>query len=448
VTAEVIVMNMQAVAMAADSAVTIGTVGEQQKIFNSANKLFMLSIYHPVGVMIYNNATLMGVPWETLIGIYRRELGNRSFQCVLDYANHFFEFLQAENPRLFPEEGQELVFNRAVRSYFEQIKSRIDERVREQLTGTDSLEDEASMTSVSRIVATVIQEHYDQWHGTQLCENLDEDFRQEVKRRYDALLVEAINNVFEQQPVTESSVNQLKEIAASIVCSREYKLPSYTGIVFAGFGDEQLFPACLAYNVDAFLAGRLIYHQNVEGCHTSTLETPAAVQAFAQQDVVTTFVEGVHPYYRDAFHSLVTHVLVQQYPAAIAGIPSIPEMERASVIERLGEIGSRIAAQFRDTMNEYLRRNYMTHLIQAVMVMPKDELAALAQALVNITSVKRKVSMEAETVGGPVDVAVISKKDGFIWISRKHYFDADHNPHFFRNYYRSNQTSGGADERE
>jgi len=44
--------------------------------------------------------------------------------------------------------------------------------------------------------------------------------------------------------------------------------------------------------------------------------------------------------------------------------------------------------------------------------------------------------MEAETVGGPIDVAVISKGDGFIWINRKHYFARELNPPFFANYYR------------
>ena len=42
--------------------------------------------------------------------------------------------------------------------------------------------------------------------------------------------------------------------------------------------------------------------------------------------------------------------------------------------------------------------------------------------------------MEMETVGGPIDVAVISKGDGFIWIKRKHYFNKDLNPQFFKNY--------------
>jgi hypothetical protein len=45
------------------------------------------------------------------------------------------------------------------------------------------------------------------------------------------------------------------------------------------------------------------------------------------------------------------------------------------------------------------------------------------------------MSLDAETVGGPIDVAVISKGDGFVWIKRKHYFKAELNHQFFKNYY-------------
>ena len=62
----------------------------------------------------------------------------------------------------------------------------------------------------------------------------------------------------------------------------------------------------------------------------------------------------------------------------------------------------------------------------------------MAEALVNLTSVKRKVSLEEETVAGPIDVAVISKNDGFIWIKRKHYFEAALNPQFFVRFRKEN----------
>lgn len=43
----------------------------------------------------------------------------------------------------------------------------------------------------------------------------------------------------------------------------------------------------------------------------------------------------------------------------------------------------------------------------------------MAEALLSITSLKRKMSISLETVGGPIDVAVITKGDGFIWVKRK-----------------------------
>lgn len=45
------------------------------------------------------------------------------------------------------------------------------------------------------------------------------------------------------------------------------------------------------------------------------------------------------------------------------------------------------------------------------------------------------VTLGQETVGGPVDVAVISKGDGFIWMRRKHYFSAALNPQFFSDHF-------------
>ena len=71
-----------------------------------------------------------------------------------------------------------------------------------------------------------------------------------------------------------------------------------------------------------------------------------------------------------------------------------------------------------------------------VTVLPKDELVAMAEALVNLTAFKRRITESRETVGGPIDVAVISKGDGFIWVKRKHYFPPELNQHFFANYFR------------
>ena len=68
--------------------------------------------------------------------------------------------------------------------------------------------------------------------------------------------------------------------------------------------------------------------------------------------------------------------------------------------------------------------------MEVVQNLPKEKLGGMAEAMVNLTSLKRRVSLDQETVGGPVDIAIISKGDGFVWIKRKHYFDAALNPSY------------------
>ena len=125
-------MNKQAVALAADSAVTvIGARGN--KIYNAANKLFALSKWEPVGVMVYGGAEYMGIPWETVIKMYREQLGRTSFSQLEDYFNDLMRFL-GEEDALFGEEAQRAhvlqlamrIFNRMKHD----IRTRIDALIR------------------------------------------------------------------------------------------------------------------------------------------------------------------------------------------------------------------------------------------------------------------------------------------------------------------------------
>lgn len=90
-TAEVAILNREAVALAADSAVTLMGL-EDLKIYN-ANKLFALSSIEPVAVMIYGSGYFGPVPWETIVKEYRRKFASSSHSTVDDYASEFIEYL-------------------------------------------------------------------------------------------------------------------------------------------------------------------------------------------------------------------------------------------------------------------------------------------------------------------------------------------------------------------
>ncbi|VVB55242.1 Uncharacterised protein [uncultured archaeon] len=104
--------------------------------------------------------------------------------------------------------------------------------------------------------------------------------------------------------------------------------------------------------------------------------------------------------------------------------------------KKLKKFSSKLLADHLEKCEGYRQQFYIDPVTSVVAMLPKDELATMAETLVNLTSFALKVKLEPETVGGPVDVAVISKGDGFIWIKRKHYFKAELNPQFFANHHK------------
>jgi len=59
--------------------------------------------------------------------------------------------------------------------------------------------------------------------------------------------------------------------------------------------------------------------------------------------------------------------------------------------------------------------------------MPFQDAIDLAEFLVDLTIKFSRFSPGAQTVGGPIEIAAISKHEGFKWIRRKHYFSKELN---------------------
>ena len=99
-------------------------------------------------------------------------------------------------------------------------------------------------------------------------------------------------------------------------------------------------------------------------------------------------------------------------------------------LESLKHDNEHLVLDFVNFINNLKAKN-SEPILQSIMSLPKEELANLSESLINITSLKVKVQDTLETVGGDVDVAIITKGDGFVWTKRKQYFKESLNPQFF-----------------
>ena len=91
-TAIVGILNKHGIAVAADSAETIGN---GIKIYNKANKIFNLSKYHPIGAAVYGSANFGDlVPWDIVFKLYRKDIGKLCLPKIEDYVNSFVSFIE------------------------------------------------------------------------------------------------------------------------------------------------------------------------------------------------------------------------------------------------------------------------------------------------------------------------------------------------------------------
>lgn len=424
-TAEIAVMNEEAIALAADSAVS-----GPKKIFTSANKIFALSKYHPVGVMVFANAQFLNVPWETIIKQYRRELGERSFATLSEHTDHFLRFFSGPN-KLFPGDAQERGVFSLADSMFQAIVEDTEPRLRIRMAGGEELTEQ----QVAEELEQTIDEQLDRWMKAPGRTDVPKSYAGTITKKYRTQVDAGIDQVFAVQ-ISSDAKKKLRRIIPKYLACTDFLLRSYlqSGIVIAGFGREDVFPRLRRFKFQTIAANRLKFKEgeSVEiGYNMRSVISP-----FAQDDQVRTFIQGVDP--------RVNNYLGTWWPPKLLELVNevgehleLSEDERVKLLTAMAGRTSEIVQEYEQGLGNFQHEKNVSPILNVVEMLPKDELAAMAESLVNLTRFKRRVTEEEETVGGPIDVAVISRGDGFIWIKRKHYFKPELNPQFLANYYRS-----------
>ncbi|GIO37472.1 hypothetical protein J41TS12_23330 [Paenibacillus antibioticophila] len=416
-TAEIGVLNTIGVALAADSAVSVGN----HKVFNTAEKLFSLSKHHPVGIMIYGSAGLMHTPWETIIKIYRKQLGDKKFSRLKNYCDDFLKYLTVDDRfrNDFLEKNSIISkFTSFLLEFLEETNNSIFEAFPQKAPSNEE---------VQEILKNSVDSQFSEFTELPYSKGFDSSFHDWFFNKYAEDIMEVINeNV--NVDVDEEVAIKLIYIAASLCCKEEFG-KDITGVVIAGFGEDDIFPALHSYEIEGIYNGVLKYRDMHEAKVGE--DCSATIVPFAQQEMVHSFITGIDPKLNREIE-LAFNALINEYTVGFEGI--LHEEISQDQKDQLHNYGKELYDTIKSKLDDIINENFTSPVIRTVSSLPKEELAAMAEALVNLTSIKRKMSTDRETVGGPIDVAVISKGDGFIWIKRKHYFSPELNQGFINNY--------------
>ncbi len=430
-TAEIAILNNQAVALAADSAVTAdGPLG--QKIFNTVNKLFTLSKHEPVGIMVYSSAEIIGVPVETVVKVYRERLGKRAFLTLDEYASRFREFL-CEDKDVFPDEARAAHCRQLFHAVIDLIwRLTLGELAHNYQDWGRPTADEAKAAAESQI-----EKCHDRFTSSPELAGELEAARGALR----GLLAEGIDkaaSAFEGRfGIDEQHRDLIAEIGVEMFV-REAQIGVDTGVVVSGFGAEEIFPRLRSFEFESSFMGVHKFRKGNEADMGSTTGPSAYVAPFAQREMVETFMEGRSSQFDESLGRFM-HDFFQARIGELGAVSGLDTEGRAAMTKFFEEMRNRISDEVVQKLAGWTQERHVGPIMSTIMAMPKEELALMAEALVNLTAIKLHSSPSAETVGGPIDVAVISKGDGFVWIKRKHYFEPALNPNFIHNYFRGGE---------
>lgn len=411
-------MNQHALVLAADSAttVTMWVQGERQtRYFKGANKLFQLSAKQPVGLMIYSSASLHDVPWELLVKDFRTHLGTDSCDRLAGYSRRFFEFVKAHGT-LFPDDVRAQLFADQARTAAFRMGYKIAEQ--DVVKGADEAGRSAAVQAALEALRAELRAE------TPEAPIAVAEVDAAVAAHVDSVAAKINEDGASYGAPTVELASLLAEVAIrDLMVHYKSYLPE-TGVVVGGYGDTDYYPGIEAFECYGFLDRQFICNSTGEPTQVNK-DLPAAIEPFATTSMINTFRMGIGP---DIFGNVVAatkNVLrefankIRQTLAPGAGLPNLEEW----IDEAAG-----------DHQGQWFQRSVSDHygpLAKVIGSLPVSEMAALAKSLIELQSLKERVTKPTESVAGPIDVAVISKHDGFVWIERKHYFKPELNPRFF-----------------
>lgn len=322
-TSEVMLLNVQGGALAADSALTAieyhedGTATVRYQ--TGVDKVFLIEPKMPVASMIFDVAEFYRYPWGNIFEAFKQAVPSRG-DSVQKVAQSFVGFLgrwtsgtDAKARKLLPiDEGQERL---SFAIYIAAIVQRFQQCV--ELSG-DRRAARPDPTAVTRALDML---RFESQYTGEYFQNLFLPHGQPPQKRpligessprlvqlmdqyLEAFVSGMSDSVFGEGVIAPVSKSSLSEIAVAS-CLTDWMPPGVpkTGIVFAGFGTEEIRPSYVDIRVGSAFAG-IVKHQVVASGAPSNAE-PAVIQSYAQADLIDALLRGAQPGYKYVLFQLM-----------------------------------------------------------------------------------------------------------------------------------------------
>jgi hypothetical protein len=391
------VLNPYGIALASDSAVTVAGAYVARS-YNSADKIFPV-VGVPVAVLHSGSASLFGVPWQVLIRQWAHSRGERQAPAVEDYAHEFTSWLSRQQTLVSPTAEADF-FHWVVRDYLLALRRRIQSEL--EAKGLDA----TANRTPAREIATVVDEVMHQ--GVAQLERLD-DFDglspQKAAQWCDAMrdrLSRDIEWVFDDVPFTDVGV-ELSHRAAGLLVHKTEAFETDAVLTFAGYGEDEFFPGLYKITLSGSVAGVVRGYDESRVAISSGNQV--TITPLGITDAIHSFLRGSSPQY-----GVAAHESLEAFKEGVSAFVTDAEM--------LEKTANEAHEQLIRSLETVEWEEFVHPTLDVVETLPMAEMVRLADALVGLATL-RQVVRGGSSVGGPVDLARVTRDSGFEWVRKK-----------------------------
>ena len=215
-------------------------------------------------------------------------------------------------------------------------------------------------------------------------------------------------------PKLEDYVQQFKVfvdseiIASHIKNDVVFKEKERTFLVFAGYGEDEAYPSICQYEVTGINKSKLQWQ--LSGSANISGEQESNIFTSGQSDIIDAIELGIQNerigVIRKRFQTLIEDLLTQNLLDSL-----IVKIDYPTIRQEVADL-------IRESGKEHLHQH-----LEAIKQFDLQKMACLAENLIKATELHRKITFRQEGVGGLIDLAVITREDGFQWLNRKSWYE-------------------------
>ena len=317
--------------------------------------------------------------------MFRKHIDVKPFDTLIEYSSEFWNFIRDEIMPLLEETQKdqlEDVFKCFLDEIIELAKNVLNE------SGVE-INSETMFDAITNQL-----EHFDSLYSTYMRSPEFSTYTFDDFFSYSEDIAERIfSDILSQPEYPSDFMHKISHTIFAIITSNIHVYLSTTELIFWGYGDKELFPSYYSFVISCAFENKIKWTPK-SGYQVSNINV-ACIEPFAQTDVANTVVRGIDDDLRQKFY--------EGYGKSIDIFKTeiISKLEEVKAPTELIDVLTKIDTQkylesYIQGMDEYIDKNYIQKLVNTISYLSKEDLADMAESLVRMTYLKRRITSEEE----------------------------------------------------